>query len=160
MQRSSSTTSCGSSTGTLKMPPPVGSKTYDPNGRFSFCRGYITWFEWFVNVDNQAISFDGEIFTISSVNFPNVVQYVQIRPTWWPWNSNHYTLDHLVLYYWYVINPSPTQHPNAGLVVRWLFDPVKGMGIQFQKESPNRHVPFVFEQAPPTYWAYPLPGQL
>lgn len=142
------------------MPHPAGSVAYDPSGGFSLCRGYVTWFEWFVNSDNAAISFDGTTFILGSIGYPHVVQYVEIRPSWWPWNSNHYTLDHLVVAYWYVVLPDPTEIPNSGLVVRWMNDPVKGFGIQFQKESPDTHVPFIFGQAPPTYWAYPLPGQL
>lgn len=138
------------------MPHPAGSFTCVPNNRFCFNRGYIFWFEWFVNSDNAGVTFDGEIFTIPSATFPNIVQYVQIHPGWWDWSSNSYTLDHLVQAYWYVILPSPVEHPNAGLVIRFMDDPAAGWGIQFQKESPTVHETFALEQMPSTYWLYQL----
>jgi hypothetical protein len=138
------------------MPHPPGSFTCDPGPRFCFNRGYIEWFEWFVNSDNAGVSFDGTIFTISSAAFPNIVQYVEINPAWWQWSSNSYTLDHLVIAYWYVILPSPEEHPNAGLVCRFMNDPDAGWGIQFQKESPTNHESFPLEPMPSTYWLYPL----
>lgn len=140
------------------MPHPVGSKTFIPNGRFAFNRGYISWFEWFLNVDNAGVTFDGLIFTIPSVGFPNIVQYVEIDPAWWEWSSNSYTLDHLVIAYWYVILPSPTEFANGGLVIHFIWDDDKGWGIQFQKESPDTHVPFIIEQSPSDYWLSPVPG--
>lgn len=138
------------------MAHPSGSVSYDPSGRFSFCRGFILWFDWYVNSDNAAISFDGEIFTIGSVAYPNIVQYVQLRPPWWDWSSNFYTLDHLVQAYWYVILPSATEIPNSGLVVHFKFDPARGWGIQFQKESPDTIVHFTLPPTEPGYWLYPL----
>jgi hypothetical protein len=140
------------------MPHPAGSFTCDPGNRYTFNRGFISWFEWFVNVDNASITFDGEIFTISSIAFPNIVQYVQIDTAWWSWSSNAYTLDHLVIAYWYIVLPSPAEIPNAGLVVRFMWDDDQpGWGIQFQKELPGVHVPFSLEQAPSSYWLYPVP---
>ena len=138
------------------MPHPAGSFTSIPNARFAFNRGYIRWFEWFVNSDNAGVTFDGTIFTIPSVGFPNIVQFVEIYTPWWEWSSNSYTLDHLVVAYWYIITPSPVEHPNAGLVVHFLDDPDFGWGIQFQKESPTNHEPFLIEQMPSNYWLYPL----
>lgn len=141
------------------MPHPAGSVTFDPGGRFVFNRGYISWFEWFLNSDNAGVTFDGTIFTIPSVGFPNVVQYVEIDPAWWEWSSNAYTLDHLVIAYWYIILPSPVEIPNSGLVVHFLWDDDDGWGIQFQKESPTTHEAFTLEAMPSTYWLYPLrPG--
>lgn len=138
------------------MPHPAGSVSFDPGPRFCFNRGYIFWFEWFVNTDNEGVTFDGTTFTISSSAFPNIVQYVELDPAWWPWSSNTYTLDHLVVAYWYVILPDPTEHANSGLVVRFMDDPAEGWGIQFQKESPTTHEEFLIEQMPTTYWLYPL----
>lgn len=138
------------------MAHPTGSWSFSPGGRFCFNRGYLNFFEWFVNSDNAGVTFDGEVFTIPSAGFPNIVQYVQIKPDWFPWTSNGYRLNQLVKAYWYVILPSPTEFPNAGLVVRFLWDVSKGWGVQFQKESPTNHEAFVLEQAPSDYWAQPV----
>lgn len=138
------------------MTHPVGSVAFDPNARFAFNRAYITWFEWFLNSDNAGVTFDGSTFTIPSATFPNIVQYVEINPAWWHWSSNSYTLDHLVVAYWYIILPSPVEHPNGGLGVRFVWRDADGWGIQFQKESPTNHEPFLIEQAPSSYWLAPL----
>jgi len=139
------------------MPHPAGSVTFDPSGSFSFCRGFLGSFEWFVNSDNDNITFDGEIFTIYSHGFPSIVQYVQINTAWWPWSSNAYTLDHLVVAYWYVILPSPVEIPNAGLVVHFLRSADLGWYVQFQKELPGVHLPFDIETEPDNYWLAPVP---
>lgn len=121
----------------------------------------MNWFEWFVNSDNAGVTFDGEIFTIPSAGFPNIVQFVQIEPEWFPWNSHGWKLEELVIAYWYVITPSPTEIPNAGLVVNFLWDASKGWGVQFQKEFPTNHEAFALEQAPSLYWAHPIaPGDI
>ncbi len=139
------------------MPHPAGSVTFLPGGRFTFCRGFLGSFEWFVNPDNDIISFDGEIFTIGSHGSPNIVQYVQIDTAWWSWSSNAYTLDHLVIAYWYVILPSPTEIPNSGLVIHLKWSHQLGWYVQFQKESPSVHIPFTIETEPGDYWLAPVP---
>ena len=141
--------------------PPVGSWSTNKGAGFSFPRPYISWFEWFVNPDNDTISFDGSVFTIGSHGFPNIVQYVKIKEGWWDWDTRGFRLHELVTNYWYVISPSPTEHANAGLAINFLFDDdLHSWGVQFQKESPVTHLPYPIEREPSSYWLFPLPPLL
>ena len=139
--------------------PTIGSYTSVPNGRFRVMRSFITHFRVRQNSDNYPVSLVGDQLIWPSAAFPNINQYATILHDWWAWSSNAYTLDYLITEYYYTVSPSPTPIPNAGLILRYVWDPVlNAMILEIEKESANTEQLFSLGGAGGSYWLNPVPA--
>lgn len=141
------------------MAHPAGSVSYTPAGGFAFPRSYIKHIVLNVNDDNDNVVLTDNIFTIYSDAFPNIVQFIELYDPFMAWSSNAYTLDKLVVAYWYIISPSPTEYPNAGLNCRFGWDEgVGGMVISLTKDLANTRLLYSLPGGAGGYWLDPVPG--
>jgi len=139
--------------------PTIGSYFSEPNGRFALRRSYITHIVLQQNTDNYPPTLSDNLITWPSLGFPSIVQYMTLLPEFLVWNSNGYTLDHIITAYWYIVLPSTTPIPNSGAVLRykWRSD-LQGMCLEIQKELPNTELIIDLAAADGDYWLNPVPG--
>jgi len=132
----------------------IGTVTYSPQGVFSFNRAYITHLDLYTNVDNYPSLHTNEI-RVNSFSFPNIVQYIILKPQVIPWSSNAYTLGWIVDEWYYQTSPFGTHIPYGGLVkFRWSAD-TQSRVMMIQTDSPDHHTYFQLAGAPPGYWMPP-----
>lgn len=139
--------------------PTIGSYFSEPSDRFRVIRGWVTHWRLRQNNDNFPPVWNGSQFVWPSVGFPHIVQYATILPEFNPWSSNAYTLDHIITEYYYTSAPSPTPIPNAGLVLRYVWDTtLNAMVLELQKEFPDTVAYFDLSGGVGGYWLDPIPS--
>ena len=138
--------------------PTIGSYFSEPNDRFSVRRSYITHLRLLQNSDNYPPTLTDNLITWPSAAFPSIVQYMTILPEFILWNSNAYTLDHIITGYWYTVAPSPTPIPNGGAVLRYRWNSsLNAMTLEIEKELANTAVDVVLNGGVGGYWLDPVP---
>lgn len=101
------------------MTHPPGIITYVPRGQHFFTRAYVTTLKVHTNHVNVPSYSDGLITWVHSP-LDAVTGYTKLRSNFVAWNSNTYTLDYLVEWWYYVIAPSPTEFEWGGeLSIAW-----------------------------------------
>lgn len=136
---------------------PIGTIVYSPAPRFAFPRSYVKQIHMRTNNDNIPFMV-GDLITIPSINFPNITQYIRLKPQFIPWHSNRVTLDWLVQDWYYVIAPNPTQNPYGGGLSYEYDSSVQTHVLKFTTDSPNTSTRFVLSPAPLNYWTPPELG--
>jgi len=101
------------------MPHPAGSISYVPQAKAWFPRSYITTLKVHTNHVNVPSFADGLITWVHSP-LDAVTGYTKIRDNVYDWNSNVYSLDFVVEYWYYVISPSPVEFEWGGEIsITW-----------------------------------------
>lgn len=72
----------------------IGAAGFYPSAKFTFPRSYV--YEIAIARYGDTVTHSAGRFTIHAVPPDPTVLIVQTYPNFWQWNSNHYTLDHIV----------------------------------------------------------------
>jgi hypothetical protein len=133
------------------MTHPIGSIVYQPQPTFNFPRSYIYELHVFSNNDNPCVFVDNEII-FSSFGSPNFHMYVKLRDNFMAWNSNVYSLNYIIEWWYYKTSSSSPEFPYGG-VVRFEYLAARNKTVlTVQSDVPNTHHYFDIEQQPSTYW--------
>lgn len=131
--------------------PVIGIGTFYPQGGFTFPRSYVSRFAFpsYWTLESHA----GNQFVFNDFPVYNDRIFVNLYQNFWAWNSNAYSLDHIVVDCYYHALPSTVDLPtpfsltwvagttstNATIV---LLSPFFGSSLQF----------FALPAAPGNYW--------
>lgn len=128
-----------------------------PSPKFALPRSYIT--QLVIGTHGYDCTKTGNVFTCNSTYTPGQVEGYEIAPYVWPWSSNKYTLDYIVIDSWWTNTAEPWHHPNYySLTYQWRGDPGKPVLYIFNPFlHPNDFV-FDLPDAPSGYWLPPWAG--
>lgn len=130
--------------------PVIGAGTFNPNAGFSFPRSYVFWVAFPSDWTLESHT-DGQ-FVFNDFMFYNDRIYINLYHSFWAWNSNRYTLDHIVVDCYYhplpstVDTPTPfslsyiAPTPTRKATIR-LLSPFFGTGLQYFA-LPSPSVPY------------------
>ena len=137
------------------MPHPAGIISYVPQAKAWFPRSYITMLKVHTNHVNVPSFADGLITWVHSP-LDAVTGYTKIRDNVYDWNSNVYSLDFVVEYWYYTISPSPTEFEWGGEISITWDDTVKHTCLVVATVSAD--VDYYFPLPSPTvpYWTHPV----
>jgi len=137
------------------MPHPAGIISYVPQAKAWFPRSYITMLKVHTNHVNVPSFADGLITWVHSP-LDAVTGYTKIRDNVYDWNSNGYSLDFVVEYWYYTISPSPTEFEWGGEISITWDDTVKHTCLVVATVSAD--VDYYFPLPSPTvpYWTHPV----
>ena len=137
------------------MPHPAGIISYVPQAKAWFPRSYITMLKVHTNHVNVPSFADGLITWVHSP-LDAVTGYTKIRDNVYDWNSNVYSLDFVVEYWYYTISPSPTEFEWGGEISITWDDAVKHTCLVVATVSAD--VDYYFPLPSPTvpYWTHPV----
>lgn len=131
------------------MPPPFVS--FVPGAKFAFPRSY--YYQIYCEDQSPNIS---RFLDYIHVDIDPTIGYgiwYKIRPQFWNWSSNRYTLDFVLEDVWWEANFDGVHHPQAAVVQFGSRGnpPIASLIIS----NPFIQTDFValdVQQAPPTYW--------
>lgn len=133
------------------MAHPHGSITYVPTAKFWLNRSFPEVLKVHTNHVNSVSYADG-LISWGHIPPDNVRAYTKITDKFIPWNSNTYSLDYLVEYWYYVVLPSPIEYAWGG-EVSFAYDPmVKKNCLIIATASADTDYYFDLPPAPPTWW--------
>ena len=137
------------------MSHPAGIISYVPQAKAWFPRSYITMLKVHTNHVNVPSFSDGLITWVHSP-LDAVTGYTKIRDNVYDWNSNVYSLDFVVEYWYYTISPSPTEFEWGGEISIAWDDAVKHTCLVVATVSAD--VDYYFPLPSPTvpYWTHPV----
>lgn len=99
-----------------------GPPNFTPNAQFAFPRPYVEQFTFGFGV-GAIFAHSAEQFFITDGTNPIVHVVCNLLPNFWATNSNRYTLDHVIVDWYGLVDPSPTPFPIP-FVLRYQVDPV------------------------------------
>lgn len=131
--------------------PVLGTPTYLPSGQFAFPRPYAEQVTFHFGPGAIIVQSVNEFFITDGGN-PNVHVVCNWLPEFWATSSNRYTIDHLLVDWYLLIDPSPT--PLAlNFTLTWFKDPVTIKPELFiGLPTANTRYTFALPPAPPGYW--------
>lgn len=133
------------------MTHPPGIISYVPQGKFWFPRSYVTTLKVHTNHVNSVSYADG-LITWGHVPPDAVSGQTKIRDQIIPWSSNTYSLDFVVEWWFYVINPDPHEYEWGGEVSFAWDGTVKEHCLIVATESGDTDYYFPLPPAPDNYW--------
>jgi len=135
----------------------IGVGTFVPSAMFAFPRSYV--YQVVVNRYGDTLSHVAGRFTIYAVPPDPTFAIIQFSPTWWTWNSNARSLDHIVTEFWYKNGGVGPELPLP-YKVTFKTDPVTLLPSLFFDWTPlpDDYERFPLQAQPSNYWLpMPLP---
>jgi len=131
--------------------PILGTPTYLPAGQFAFPRPYVEQVTFHFNSGVSFAQSDNEFFITDGSN-PNVHVVCNWLPEFWATSSNRYTIDHCLVDWWLLIDPSPTPLP-LDFTLTYFIDPVTIKPELFiGVAAATTRYSFALPPAPADYW--------
>lgn len=129
----------------------LGTRSYAPLAQTAFPRPYVVGVRFRFGAGATFDQDDGDFYITDSIN-PWVHVVCNFLPTFWVWDNNGYTLDHIIKDWWLILDPDPTpQALNFGTELffnpadlnYWLAVGVIGWTTEYD---------FALPPAPLDYW--------
>jgi hypothetical protein len=133
------------------MTHPHGVMTYVPGGRFAFPRSYITQLRIATNHVNVPSYADG-LITWRHEPPDAVTGETKLKDVLIPWNSNAYTLDFVVEWWFFKIAPSPVEIEWGGEVSFEWNPTVKAHCLVIATAAADMNYFYPLAPAPSDYW--------
>jgi hypothetical protein len=96
----------------------IGVITYNPSGQFNLPRSYVYFLRFYVQHSLSHVTKISPVeFTIDYTPVPSFVAHVRFLPEFMAWNSNVYSLDHIITDSYYDLSGSVLNPLN--LFVGW-----------------------------------------
>ena len=131
--------------------PLAGTGTYIPSAGFSSPRSYLFHFATHQAWNLEART-DGS-FIFNDFGTFNDRIYLNLRPSFWLWNSNHYNLEDLVVDAYFQALPDPTHVPYNFTLKFVSGTPARASHLLLTNanfSAPYQY--FSLPSAPPSYW--------
>lgn len=131
--------------------PVIGTGTFLPQSGFNFPRSYVSSIAF--PSDWTLESHAGNEFVFNDFLFYNDRIFVNLYENFWPWSSNVYSLDHIVVDCYYHALPSPVDLPTP-FSLTWLPGTTANNGkLVFLSPFFGSSVQtFALPAAPSSYW--------
>jgi hypothetical protein len=131
--------------------PIHGTPTYAPNGEFAFPRPYVKQITFRLG-SNALFSQSNEQFYITDGNtgFNHII--VNFIPGLFGSNSNRYTIDHCIVDWWLIVDPSPTPIPLNFEFGYYGGASFNGPGLILTLPGWSTLYSFQLPPPPPGYW--------
>jgi len=132
----------------------IGTGSFIPGGQYNFPRSYI--YDLHIARYGDTLTHVNELFTIHAVPPDPTIAIIQFLPAFWTWNSNVYSLDHLVINFYALVGGVGPAIP-LNYLLTWNNNPTYGRASLFfywSSGAPDFEV-FTLDQQPPTYWLPP-----
>jgi hypothetical protein len=134
---------------------PIGAGTFRPNARFAFPRSFHRGIVF--DIAGYSVTHIANTYHWTKLTDPNEVWTIRLDPRYYIWSSNRWTLDFIVIDFFYEVAPDPTQHAQPFVLEDWVYAAKKSPYLLFKWADVDfgefHHIDF--PSAPPGYWSPP-----
>lgn len=133
------------------MSDPHGIVVCNPANQFNFPRSYVTKLKVFTNHVNS-VNYSGGLITWGHIPPDAVDGQTKLKDNFIAWSSNVYSLDYLVEWWWFRINPDPTKIEWGGECNFKWDATLKTNVIEIATAAADTVYYYDLPPSPPSYW--------
>jgi len=133
---------------------PIGTGVFTPRGQFAFPRSYVRGIVF--NIAGYTVTDHGNHYSWNEIG-GSVEFFIFLDLRFRAWNSNRWTLDHVVTEFYHTLTPGGTQFPDDFSLFPFYHPTTHQPFLQFRFGTVDfgALVYFDFPAASPFYWFPP-----